>query len=241
MSTSPEHRPTTAGAVDGVPDPAVRRRPPRDEVRRALLDAAAELFARGGIDATSLDDVARAAGFTKGAVYSNFGSKDGLVDALAEDRISAYLDLGLAAVSDVAVPLEQQARDLGDRLSAAAEEQRDWHLLFLELWQRAVRGEGAQAFRERRRDLHHVVSAAIAEHVDAAGVDAPLPAEELATVLMALSNGLAIERHADPGSVADDLLGRVLVVLMGAAPPSGRPADVAREQTRGAAQSSVDQ
>lgn len=192
-----------------------RRRPPREEVRHALLDAAAHVFARQGIDAASVDDVATAAGFTKGAVYSNFGSKDDLVAALVQDRVSAYLDLGLEAVSDTGSSLEDRARALGDRLTVAADEQRDWHLLFLELWQRAVRsGSREGAFLDRRRELHAAVTAAITGHLAQSGVTPSMPPEELATLLMALANGLALERHIDPGGVPDDLFGRVLALLL---------------------------
>ncbi|MTB85401.1 TetR family transcriptional regulator [Nocardioides sp. zg-578] len=212
-----------------VPPPPgeVRRRPPRDEVRRALLDAAARTFARQGIDAASLDDVAAAAGFTKGAVYSNFGSKEGLVAALVDDRVSAYLDVGLAAVADTDATLPERARMLGDRLTAATDEQHDWHLLFLELWQRAVRtGRTDGPFGERRRELHAAVAAAVAAHAEEAGAELPLPAGSLATLLLALSNGLAIERLVDPAAVPDDLMGRALALLVSGAVPAD-PADPA--------------
>ncbi len=201
-------------------DPASRStRPSRDEVRRALLDAAAQVFARRGIDAASVDDVAAAAGFTKGAVYSNFGSKDGLVAALVDDKVTAYLDIGLDAVSDADAPLVERAQTLGDQLTIAFDRQRDWTLLFLELWQRAVRsGRTDGAFLDRRRELHGAITTAITDHFSQAGAPLPLPADELATVLLALSNGLAIERHADPASVPDQLLGRVLALVMGGAP-----------------------
>ncbi|WP_445258662.1 TetR/AcrR family transcriptional regulator [Nocardioides aurantiacus] len=193
-----------------------RRRPPREEVRRALLDAAAQVFARQGVDGASVGDVAAAAGFTKGAVYSNFGSKDDLVAALVEDRVSAYLELGLAAVSDTDASLGDKARALGDRLTRAADEQRDWQLLFLELWQRAVRsGTVDGAFAQRRRELHAAVTDAVAAHLDEAGMTPPLPPAELATLLIALSNGLALERQVDPAHVPDDLFGRVLALVVG--------------------------
>ncbi|NHC22908.1 TetR/AcrR family transcriptional regulator [Nocardioides sp. IC4_145] len=195
---------------------AARRRPPRDEVRRALLDAAARTFARQGIDGASLDDVAAAAGFTKGAVYSNFGSKEGLVAALVDDRVSAYLDLGLAAVDDPAATLPERARALGDRLTAASDEQHDWHLLFLELWQRAVRtGRTDDSFVRRHGELRAAVAEAVAAHAEQAGAELPLPAASVATLLLALSNGLAIERMTDPAAVPDDLMGRVLALLVG--------------------------
>jgi AcrR family transcriptional regulator len=212
--------PIPCGIVEGVSTTTSgtpeRRRPPREEVRRALLDAAARVFARQGIDGASVGDVAAAAGFTKGAVYSNFGSKDDLVAALVEDRVSAYLELGLAAVSGADASLDDKARALGDRLTRAADEQRDWHLLFLELWQRAVRsGAGEGVFLQRRRELHAAVTDAVRAHLDQAPGVPPLPPAELATVLMALSNGLALERQIDPGAVPDDLFGRVLALVVG--------------------------
>ena len=59
----------------------------REMTRRHLLEAAAVVFARDGFHGASLDDVAATAGFTKGAVYSNFKSKEDLFLALFDDRL----------------------------------------------------------------------------------------------------------------------------------------------------------
>lgn len=194
---------------------STRRRPARDDVRRALLDAAAVVFARRGIDAASMDEVASAAGFTKGALYSNFASKDALVEELADEHISAYVGLGMAAVADTGRPLTEQAQALGDRLTSAMDDHADWNLLFIELWARAVRhGDPEGAFLRRRRDLHRVISDAVAEHAHAAEVELRLSPDEVATLLMALANGLAIERSIAPGAVAADLFGRALAQLL---------------------------
>ena len=124
-------------------------------------------------------------------------------------------------MSDLDAPFEGRIQALGDQLTTAFDAQRDWTLLFLELWQRAVRsGRTDSAFLERRQELHASITAAIVHHFGAAGASLPMPADELATLLMALSNGLAIERHADPSSVPDDLLGRVLILIVGGAPRS---------------------
>lgn len=179
-----------------------------------MLDAAATVFARRGIDGASLDDVAAEAGFTKGAVYSNFGSKDGLVEALLADKASTYLDLGIEAVSDHDVPLVDRARLLGDRLTAVDETEREWHLLFHELWQRAVRGQGLEGFRRHRRALRTAVAEAVAEHATRAGTDLALPPEHAATVILALVQGLASEADIDPDAVPPDLLGKVLALLL---------------------------
>jgi AcrR family transcriptional regulator len=194
------------------------RRPSRAEVRRQLLDAAATVFARRGIDAASLDEVAEAAGFTKGAVYSNFGSKDALVDALVDDRTSAYVDIGLESVAGVEGDLDDKARLLGQALTRAGDEQHEWQLLFLELWQREIRTPSPEgSLRAHRAELRQRIADAIRAHTGpgtAAASDDSLDADELATVLMALTNGLAIERLLSPDDVQDDLMGRVLSALI---------------------------
>ena len=60
----------------------------REMTREHLMDAAATVFARDGFHAASLDDVAALAGFTKGAVYSNFKSKDDLFLAVFDHRLN---------------------------------------------------------------------------------------------------------------------------------------------------------
>ena len=59
----------------------------RTETRARLLEAAAELFAERGIEASSIDAVAALAGRTSGAVYDHFGNKDGLLRALLESWV----------------------------------------------------------------------------------------------------------------------------------------------------------
>lgn len=184
------------------------------------------MFARQGIDGATVDDVASSAGFTKGAVYSNFGSKEGLVSALIEDRTAAYLDLGLEAVGELHNPMAVQAQLLGDRLTIAGVEQRDWHLLFVELWQRAVRtGDTDATFRDQRESLRASVTEAIVEHASRSDTELALPAPDLAIALMALANGLAMERMIAPDDVPPDLMGRVLAMIVGSDPTGDHDGD----------------
>ena len=182
-------------------------RPRRDEVRARVLEAAGQVFAERGFAAASLDQVAAAAGFTKGAVYSNFGSKDELFLALmAEEgaRRVAAVEAALARTTDLPGALAA----VGAELSAPAT---TWQLLFLEFWQRAVRDPDVRvAFVASRRDLRariaDVVARFLADHPVRTGWDA----ESLTVVLVALTHGLAVESLADPDAVPDDLLARVL-------------------------------
>src|SRR6478609_8442160 len=65
----------------------VRTRPTRDDTREKLFEAAARVFEDQGIGGASIEAVAAAAGFTRGAFYSNFKSKDELIIAMLEDHV----------------------------------------------------------------------------------------------------------------------------------------------------------
>ncbi|MDP2773463.1 MAG: TetR/AcrR family transcriptional regulator [Nocardioides sp.] len=192
------------------------RRPSRAEVRAELLSSAARVFAQRGIDGASLDDIAADAGYTKGAVYSNFTNKEGLVAALVEDRSAAYLSLGVSAAGADDGPLESRARSLGDALEKATQEHRDWHLLLVEMWQRTVRDDPAtQDFRAHRTAMRDSIATAVSAHARATGSELTVPAEHIAVTIMALANGMAMERLIDPRDAPDGLTGKVLAGLAG--------------------------
>src|SRR5258706_9199458 len=65
----------------------VRTRPTRDDTRDKLFEAAARVFEEQGIGGASIETIAAAAGFTRGAFYSNFKSKDELIIAMLEDHV----------------------------------------------------------------------------------------------------------------------------------------------------------
>jgi AcrR family transcriptional regulator len=83
---------TSAGSGPNPPSAARIRRPTRQEVRRRLLDAALEVFAEQGFDTANLDQVAAAAGLTKGAIYSNFTGKDDLFYAMMAEQVLARVE-----------------------------------------------------------------------------------------------------------------------------------------------------
>jgi AcrR family transcriptional regulator len=165
--------------------------------RRRLLEAAAELFATNGFHATSLNDVADRAGYTIGAVYSNFTSKDELFHALLRERLRAVegsLEAALPAEPErpAARSVDAQIEEELDRLAAAEDAVPPglWRLLGEFRAHAAghpvVRAELAESER-RCRDI-------IARHIDRfatrAGLTLPLPATELADLTNAVTDGL---------------------------------------------------
>src|SRR5438552_5939089 len=106
--------------------------------RERLIEAAARAFARGGFAATSLDEVAEEAGLTKGAVYSNFDSKEDLVRAVLEERLQTRL----YGIPDTVPPqgtIEEDAARASEQMGAVFSQERDAFLLAIEFAVYAVR------------------------------------------------------------------------------------------------------
>lgn len=226
------------GAVDDVntpgsprpdrsPDagPATRPqgRPGRAEVRRRLLDAALGVFAEHGYANARLDDVAAAAGLTKGAIYSNFTGKDdiffAMLDAQVRDRVDA-VHAALTAAADAEGTRDDDAQDqdapyrIGRLLATTITEQREWQLVFLDFWLRAVRDDAVRAqFLTHRREIRTAIADAVEQVVGNPPTDSGFSIDDVVTLVLALSNGLTIEQNIDPGFVSPDLFGRVLAQL----------------------------
>lgn len=189
-----------------------RVRPRRSDVREGLLRAALAEFTRSGYEQTSLDRVAAAAGYTKGAVYSNFGSKDELFLALMDQLVQLRVD---QVRETLAAPHQSDdtGRLVGDRLTALLDEDREWHLLLLDYTLRAARDPLVrEQFAAHRQRIRALVAQAVRELADPhpeSGVDA----ETVATTILALSQGLGLARLVDPAAVPDSLLGRLLQTL----------------------------
>jgi len=201
--------------VSGTTPPGVTSRTPRPrraEVRTRILAAAAAVVAERGLAAATLDQVAAAAGFTKGAVYSNFGSKDELFLALLDTQVTervAAVERTLAGACTVPEALAAVSADL-------ARPDPPTQLLAVEFWQRAVRDPAvAEAFARSRRRLRAQVVDAAAAFLAGLPEATDWTPEALAVVVVALANGLAFEELADPGSVPPGLAARVLGALVG--------------------------
>jgi AcrR family transcriptional regulator len=193
-------------------------RPGRDAVRRRLLDAALGVFAEFGFESASVDQVAAAAGLTKGAVYSNFTGKDDLFFAMMSDQVMNRVEAVqvILAANPVDAPRRQTLQDIGRLLTETFVEQREWQLVYLDFWQRAVRDDDVRTkFVAHRRFLR----SAIADRVEQVLAGAPTPGDftidDVVTVVLALSNGLVIEQYVAPEFVSDGLFGRVLNRLSG--------------------------
>jgi AcrR family transcriptional regulator len=177
----------------------------RDEV----LAAADRLFVEQGFHATSVDQIAAAAGYTKGAVYSNFAAKEDLFFAVYERRVEravAELERSRTAASDPRAWLESAVADTSARRG------RDdrWMATFFEVWAHVIR---RPALRERfaaiHRRMHAPFVAALERHAADRAVELAIAPLQVHLAVMAMTLGLTLERLTDPGAVDRDLSTRV--------------------------------
>ena len=179
----------------------------RQQTREYLLQAAAEVFAERGFYAASLDEVAAAAGFTKGAVYSNFKNKEDLFLALLEDAYARELSAlkNTMALSDV--PPEARLGDFVTLIGGELDRAPGMGALYLEFHLYALRNPVA---RERLNELEQRDVCAIAEILKAEreqrGLSVDEPVERTARIIVALFRGISMMRTANPEVAGDELL-----------------------------------
>lgn len=185
--------------------------------RMELIATAATVFAQYGYEGASVEEIAERAGYSHGAVYSNFAGKSDLFLAVFE-RYMADRGQELAATQagiDDGAPLETRARALADQWMERFGDDRESFLLHLEFLAASRREpELAKRFGERSAALRETIAAFIAHHQEAEGAEAPLPPAELALVLRALGIGLAIEALVSPDAVRDGLYGDFVELLV---------------------------
>jgi AcrR family transcriptional regulator len=213
----------------------LNRQERKAQTRDKLIDAAAEVFARRGFETATLDEVAAAAGYTKGAVYSNFASKTELFIALIERRIEVQ-------AADHARRFEGRdlvamTRALEDEPHEDPESERQWLMLATEFWLHAMRDERARVLMAEQYERARIlVSTQVIEPLyRTMGQEPPLPPRDLAIVIESLGIGLAIQAALDPGAVSMGLQGQVIARLLNhpapsdPAGPSPQPASDAAE------------
>jgi AcrR family transcriptional regulator len=179
--------------------------------RELLLEAAARTFAVKGFAGASVDEIAEAAGFSVGALYSNFTNKEQLFVELLSTRAITRVTEAAHIFEDGEEGLQDPMEALGRLLIDVADKDMDFAPLRAEFWLYAVRNPSVLAtfaarMREPREALEHLVGA----RVERCGNPADVPISSVAVVVHALFQGLVQQRRIDPASVPDDLFGQAL-------------------------------
>lgn len=203
----------------------LRRAEQVERNRTVVLDAARRVFLDRGYGGATVDAIAEEAGFSKGVVYSQFGSKADMFMALLEQRITerAAQNERLAAGKSLA----EAAREL---LLAAARDvvsERGWARLLVEFRAHAARDP---VLNRRYADAHRRTVAQLAGLLarlhDQAGTPPVVPVTSMAEFVLAMGTGVTLERAANPAALPEDhTIAMMLRALDGVTQPGGQPAD----------------
>jgi AcrR family transcriptional regulator len=204
--------------VEITPPKRLSRREKQAETRTCLMDAAERVFLRRGLQGSSVEEIAAEAGFTRGAFYSNFKSKDELFVELLQDRVyRRYAEMADQAQEQPGTPRErlrwgiERVRDVqkpegGDVLFR----------LWLECLTQAARDK---EFRKLAATFWSGNRAVLTEQTTATfkelGRKPPLPPKQIATAMIALDVGLAVQHLVDPDEAPLDLYVPLFDLLFG--------------------------
>jgi AcrR family transcriptional regulator len=183
--------------------PRLSRAESQARTRETLLRAAGEVFVERGFHRASVEAIAERAGFTRGAFYSNFSSKEELFAELLQSTVyAAYRAMGEAQLaSDGPVPT---ARESAEQLAAiqAHPDGRWMFRLWLELLLEAGRNEKMRELAaEFWRSNRELVAKVLRKRYAQLDRKPPLPPKDLGSALIAMDIGLAIQHYVDPDVV----------------------------------------
>ena len=182
----------------------VRTRPTRDDTRDKLFEAAARVFEEQGIGGASIEAIAAAAGFTRGAFYSNFRSKDELIIAMLEEHVEQSIRRNLDLLArhkspaDYIDALKRMDRSLQDPLGRSPLLHMEMILFVARAAKR--RPELAKRLRARRKLVADIVETTLKNSGKTRSVD---PAWAGA-ILLAMEDGFRLHRLIDPETTPAD-------------------------------------
>src|SRR5579872_2627350 len=191
----------------------VRTRPTRDDTCEKLFEAAARVFEEQGIGGASIEAIAAEAGFTRGAFYSNFKSKDELIFAMLEDHVERSIRRNMEILA--------QHRNLDDFIAALKSMDRARQdplgrspLLHMEMILFVARAEKrrpdlAKRLRARRKLVADIVEITLKK----SGKSGALNPAWTGAIVLALEDGFRLHRLIDPETTPADSFLRAITDL----------------------------
>jgi AcrR family transcriptional regulator len=182
------------------------------QTRERLLDAALQVFSRRGYSAASVDEIAAEAGFSKGAVYSNFSSKEDLFLALIDRRFAADVQGYPGIINFMTAGLRLKK---GPDFKEVVMEDSTWNILMVEFFLFALRDESnreklAERLDQLRQSMKENLVALYAELEK----KPMLPVKELPWSIFSLGMGMMLQLYIDPEGLPDGVYERALQHLL---------------------------
>lgn len=210
-----------------------RREERKEETRQELIDAALKGFAERGFQRASLDQIARDAGYSTGAIYWHFGGKDELFLAAFDTYVLKRVGEFTEILEQPSGGLPERARALADQWMARQTADPTFMVIALEFLVHSWRTPALrEAFATRVAALRLAVGRMLEQEARADGAELPMPAQDIATVLRELGVGMALAKLADPDAFPDRLYGDFVELFYRLAlSGEGRPSFQAEESS----------
>jgi AcrR family transcriptional regulator len=188
------------------------RREKQQRTRKSLLKAAAKVFCKRGLEGASVDEVAQAAGYTKGAFYANFKSKEELFLVMLDERYAEELerlDRILAGTHDAGEEAHAAAVDFIDFVGRD-----EWPKLYFQFVAHAARND---EFREELATRHRAMKARLAEILgrwkSATGHQPGLPIGTITAMMSFMADGFLVDRIVEP-DLSEELYATMVGVFL---------------------------
>lgn len=189
-----------------LPESAGTRR--KENTRAKLVRASLDVFVEKGIDGATVDDLVKAAGFTRGAFYSSFSSKEEVFIALFDEVTAELMAIANSSVESAVADVEAdescsilEADDAQVMLAVFEGIRpfgRQWYLLYSDAIARSLRDEALRAeLAEQRERMRNQIGALLATRLEASAERALLPVEDLAQLLMGIFIDLLVREQLE--------------------------------------------
>ena len=190
------------------------RRRRREETRTRLMEAAIRVFASAGFERATVDEIVRQAGFSKGAFYVHFESKDDLFRAMLEERISRQLEAFRQGV-DQSLPMTDNVRTILSGVFELVRNDPQWAPLFLEFGAHAARNyrvrQQLATMYERWREI---LTDILIRSREAGRMRKDLDITFITMVLIAAVEGCILQSHVAPETVRLDKMVEPLTLTL---------------------------
>lgn len=186
----------------------------KQETRQMLIESAIEIFAQLGFHGSSVDKIAEHAGFSKGAVYAHFKSKEELFLAILEQQMQLQVD-NIQQLIDQQHSISQFIDAMDTCFGSVKKRNRTWNMLYIEFLLYAMREEGVRHNWSRMlTESVAQISGSIKQLMSREKDGTALSADEIAWTILSLENGLAIFSYIGDESMPPHLYKKALHKLL---------------------------
>jgi AcrR family transcriptional regulator len=174
------------------------RRERQQHTRSSLLTAASKLFCRNGLEGASVDQVAQEAGYTKGAFYANFKSKEELFLVMLDERFAGELERIDQILTGSQEKHAEARAAAADFIHFAGDE--DWPRLYFQFVAHAARDDDfRQELATRQQAMREKLAQTFARWLDGRDAHPALPLQDVTAMIYCMADGFLVDRMIEPG------------------------------------------